>query len=77
MVQVINRISPSLPITPELAPWCNEIHVDNPNCPMEIRACLIRREEQFKVLLQNKNNQKGFKSQKPRNEKGKGRKGGK
>jgi hypothetical protein len=44
---------------------------------MEIRACLIRREEQFKVLLQNKNNQKGFKSQKPRNEKGKGRKGGK
>lgn len=67
LTKELARINPNLKITPEIAPWCNEIHSDNYECPNEIRDALIRREEQLKLLFNavNKSNQK------PRKERGK------
>jgi hypothetical protein len=60
LTKELSRINPNLNITPELAPWCNEIHSDNYECPNEIRDALVRREEQLKILFNagNKINQK-------------------
>lgn len=70
------RINPNLIITPELAPWCNEIHSDNYNCPNEIRDALIRREEQFKLLFKQKTDTNPKKTNvKPRSKRGKQKKG--
>jgi hypothetical protein len=62
------RNNPNLVITPELAPWCNEIHSDNYDCPNEIRDALVRREEQLRILFKaTVSNNK----QKPRSQRGK------
>jgi hypothetical protein len=63
LTKELSRINPNLTITPELAPWCNEIHSDNYECPNEIRDALIRREEQLKLLFStvNKTNKKPLK----------------
>lgn len=65
------RVMPNIKITKELAPWCNEIHSDNYNCPPEIREALIRREEQLKILFKNKTTSTGFKEKKERKQRGK------
>lgn len=70
LTKELARINPNLNITPELAPWCNEIHSDNYECPNEIRDALIRREEQLKLLFNAVN--KG--TQKPRKLRGKSNK---
>jgi hypothetical protein len=65
------RVNPNLNITPELAPWCNEIHSDNYDCPNEIRDALIRREEQYKIIARNKTQQTQQPNKKPRKTRGK------
>ncbi len=69
----LGRVNPNLTITPELAPWCNEIHSDNYECPNEIRDALVRREEQLKVQYKIKNvtQIKTKKQKKTRNKRGK------
>jgi len=68
--------NPNLEITSELAPWCNEIHSDNYDCPHQVRDALIRREEQLKALQKFNTN---FPQKIPNNNrpKAKGRKRGK
>ena len=65
------RVNPNLNITPDLAPWCNEIHSDNYDCPNEIRDALIRREEQYKIIARNKTQQTQQTNKKPRKTRGK------
>lgn len=71
LVKDLMRIQPNLTISQETAPWCNEIHSDNLNCPHEIRDALIRREEQYKLAF--KVQKKPVKQQKkqPRRKRGK------
>lgn len=70
LTQEILRVNPNLNISPELAPWCNEIHSDNYDCPNEIRDALIRREEQFKIIARNKNQNLQQSNPKPRKTRG-------
>jgi hypothetical protein len=70
LTKELARINANLIITPELAPWCNEIHSDNNECPNEIRDALIRREEQLKLLF----NAVSKSNQKPRKLRGKSNK---
>lgn len=65
----LSRINTNLTITSSLAPWCNEIHSDNYDCPNEIRDALVRREEQLKLFFKTK--PKGNPNQKPRKGRGK------
>ncbi len=74
LTKELSRNNPNLVITPELAPWCNEIHSDNYDCPNEIRDALVRREEQFKILFKTvskTNNQKPRRLRGRKNNKGK------
>jgi hypothetical protein len=64
------RVNQNLLITPDLAPWCLEIHSDNYNCPNEIRDALVRREEQLKLFLKTREVKNKTRNQ-PRQQRGK------
>lgn len=76
LTKELSRNNPNLTITPELAPWCNEIHSDNYDCPNEIRDALVRREEQLKLLFKTVKTTKDT-NVKPRSQRGKKNKKGK